>query len=94
MTQIVSAEEIIKQKISQFGKESKSVDFQKPVRDFAPAMTVALGQTFALSQDFALNWELKWFVTLVQLQNGKSLQPIDASLFFGLNYYFPGASYR
>ena len=65
------------------------------VRDFSPTLSSGLGQVFALSKDWSAYWELKWLFTLVQLKEESDLYvPVDINLSIGVNYYFPGASYR
>ncbi|MDE0092193.1 MAG: hypothetical protein OXN83_02775 [Oligoflexia bacterium] len=62
--------------------------------DKFPAFNLGLGQMFSLTQDWAFNWELKWFLTVVQYENGNRYTPWDINFSIGMNYYFPGAKYR
>ncbi|MCZ0933301.1 MAG: hypothetical protein OXJ52_09145 [Oligoflexia bacterium] len=59
-----------------------------------PAFSAGLGQMFSLTQDWAFNWELKWFLSFVQYNNGQLYTPWDINFSLGMNYYFPGAKYR
>lgn len=63
-------------------------------RDFFFTASLGLGQMFALSQSWAFTWELKWLYTVIQFQNQSQYTPVDINLSLGVNYYFPGASYR
>ena len=59
-----------------------------------PAINLGVGQMFSITQDWAFNWDLKWMLTFVTYENGAPYTPWDINFSIGMNYYFPGASYR
>ena len=63
-------------------------------QQISPTFTLGIGQMFALSQSWALNWDLKWFLSILQVKDVGSSTSSNISLSFGGNFYFPGARYR
>ncbi len=67
-----------------------------PVKDWLPTSSLGMGQVFALSKNFGLSWDLKWFMYPYQLSDSLEIYRFhsDLILTLGINYYFPGATYR
>ena len=64
-------------------------------RQYFPTGSFDLGQIFALSQNWAVNWELKWLFTFYQVKSQSNrYAQVDIGFSLGINYFFPGASYR
>ena len=95
MNWILDGVDVIAEQLKRTGKELQNKG-SRPVlsADKFPAFNLGLGQMFSLTQDWAFNWELKWFLTVVQYENGDSYAPWDINFSIGMNYYFPGAKYR
>ncbi len=98
-SRIINAYEQIEKKLVAKGK--KIPEGQTPsklVRDISPTGTVSVGQVFALSKNWAIHWDLKCLVTFFELMNNRGdvnwAYQTDIGLSLGMNYYFPGASYR
>lgn len=71
--------------------EGVGLSLPKP---YFPALSFGFGQMFSITQDWAFNWELKLIYNFVQYNNDQVYTPTDINLSLGMNYYFPGASYR
>ena len=67
-----------------------------PSKNWFPTGSAGVGQVFALNKNVGFSWRLKWFFYSYQLSNSKetSLFHSDLQFSFGVNYYFPGATYR
>ena len=93
---IVDGIEVIDEQLRGTGKELKqeaSSRFPLSSKQF-PAINLGVGQMFSITQDWAFNWDLKWMLTFVTYEGGTPYTPWDINLSMGINYYFPGASYR
>ena len=71
---------------------------KKLKREILPSGAFGVGQTFALTKNWGFTWEFQWLGYWYQYYGGdnslKGSLHNDLLLSFGVNYYFPGASYR
>ena len=66
-----------------------------PLKRWVPTGSIGLGQIFAINKNFGFSWNLKWFFYAYELQDQSfTLFHSDLNLTMGMNYYFPGATYR
>ena len=95
---VVSSYKVIERRVLARGRALASagaVPGSELAKDIFPTGTVSIGQVFAINKNWAFAWELKGLFFYVQFESEKPyLDWNNIGLSFGLNYYFPGASYR
>lgn len=67
----------------------------EPAQEWFPTGSLGLGQVFTINQSFGWDWHLKWFFYFYNLSHStEKFFHSDLNFSIGINYYFPGASYR
>lgn len=85
-------------------KEKNPLKLPEPLKTWPlPAISLGVGQVFALNKSFAVSWDIKTKMYFYKLKDTSAklqttpLQTLfqsDIIMSLGLNYYFPGATYR
>lgn len=90
LTQVISG--ISKTDKARAKRDLAEIDTTK---EWLPTGSLGIGQVFALSKDVGVSWDIKWNTYLYKLKGGSGKNfHNDIIMVFGLNYYFPGATYR